>query len=141
MIRRNTIFVVLFTALALAVASVPAFGAKGGAGGSSITLQLLSTSASTTTATAAPHFADTATYSVSTPQTSQPWENTRCYQGSTLVFDDWRGLFKSYVLSQSFTFGPTGLWSGGAASCVARLVSFDNGKERTLATTSFDVSA
>jgi hypothetical protein len=140
-IRRNTFFVVSFIAVAFAVGSVPALGAKGGSGGgSSISLELLTATATSTTSSATPHFGDAATYIVST-KTSQPWENTRCYQGSTLVFDDWRGLFDGYALSQSFTFGPTQLWTNGSASCVARLVSFDNGNERTLATTSFTVSA
>lgn len=141
--HRRTIALVPVAALALALATAPALagkgGGSGGGAGSSISLVLFGTSS--TLATAAPRYMDSATYSVSTNRTSRPWENTRCYQGSTLVLDDWRGMFDGYILSQTFTFGPTQLWTGGAASCVARLVSFDNGSEKTLATTSYDVAA
>jgi len=33
------------------------------------------------------------------------------------------------------------MWTGGAASCVARLVTFSNGVGKELARTSFDVTA
>jgi len=136
----------VFLIIGLFVLAVPsAFAAKGGGGGSttsagSSTIQLVMVSSARASTAAKPAYGDQVSYSVSTGRTDRPWTNTRCYQNGVLVLDDWRGMFDGYILSQTFPLGPTQLWTGGAASCTGRLVSFDNGGEKTLATTSFDVA-
>ena len=142
MSRRNALTLLLVASFA--ILATPALAGKGGgggggsAGGSTIQLQMISTSRSG--AATQPAFSDRVTYATSTTRTARPWANTRCYQNGVLVLDDWRGMFDGYVLSQTFSLGPTQLWIGGAASCTGRLVSLDNGTERTLATTTFDVA-
>jgi len=57
------------------------------------------------------------------------------------VYEQWAGFFDSYAYGTMFTLGPTQLWSGGAASCTATLVSFDkNGRASALASTSFNAA-
>ena len=131
----------LLVVVLLAVAAAPAFAAKGGPGsGGSSSIELVMVS-SARAGSNGPAFGNEVTYAVSTGRTNRPWVNTRCYQNGTLALDDWRGMFEGYVLGQVVPLGPTGNWTSGAASCTARLVSLDNGGEKTLASMSFNVSA
>lgn len=112
--------------LAVALAIVPAAGAKGG---SSITL------------VGSPAFGQQVTFNESTTATSTPWVETRCYRNGQLVYDAWAGFYASYTGSQMFTLGPTELWSGGSANCTANLDNMGKtGKPSVLASTSFAVS-
>lgn len=134
-------FTPLVVVVLLAVATAPALAAKGGGGsggGSSIELVMVS---SARAGSSGPSFGSQVTYAVSTGRTNQPWVSTRCYQNGKLALDDWRGMFEGYVLGQIVPLGPTGNWTSGPATCTARLVSFDNGGEKTLASMSFDVAA
>jgi hypothetical protein len=136
--HRFTLLVVVL----LAVAATPALAAKGGgASGGGSSIQLVMVSSAGAAASSRPSFGNEVTYAVSTSRTNRPWVSTRCYQNGTLALDDWRGMFEGYVLGQVVPLGPTGNWTGGAATCTARLVSFDGGGEKTLASMSFDVSA
>ena len=91
---------------------------------------------------AQPSFGDQVTYDVSTGATAEPYVETTCFQNGTLVSKQSRGFFDGYYAgTQVFTLGPTNLWQGGAATCQARLVMWVNGKDRTLASMSFDVAA
>src|SRR5262249_34332655 len=121
-------------AAAVLVAALPA-----SAGRSSISL-VVPNAATAGATTAAPHFGSQVTFGVST-STSYPWVDTKCSQNGQVVYEQWAGFFSSYSGGQMFPLGPTQLWSGGAASCTATLVSFDkNGRPSTLASTSFDVA-
>jgi len=80
------------------------------------------------------------TFTVSTSRTEQPWVNVRCSQGGQVVYSQWHGFYAGYEFGQVFTLGPTTLWSSGSATCEARLVSWNNGRDRTLATTPFAAS-
>jgi len=134
--RPAAIFLVLaLAALALALALVPAAlaGKPGGGNGSSISLVLLNGDTEA-------HFGRQVTFNVSTTATAEPWVNLNCYQNGTWVSGQWQGFFPGYSWGQTFTLGPTPSWHGGAADCTARLVKFGrNGRESTLATTSFHV--
>lgn len=91
---------------------------------------------------AQPTFGDQVTYDVSTGATEEPYVETTCFQNGTLVSKQSRGFFDGYYAgTQVFTLGPTDAWQGGAATCQARLVMWVNGKDRTLASMSFDVAA
>lgn len=115
------------------IAAVPASAAK-----SSISLVTPNTSAATASTT--PKYADQVTFSVTTTA-GFPWVDTTCSQGGQVVYEQWAGFFDSYAGSKMFTLGPTQLWTGGAASCTATLVSFDrNGRPSKLASTNFTVA-
>jgi hypothetical protein len=118
--------------LAIAPAALASKGGSGGgAKGASISLVVLDS------ADGLPHFGGQVTFDVSTTVT-QPWVNLSCYQDGAWVSGQWHGFFPGYTWGQTFTLGPTPSWQGGAADCTARLVRFgSNGRETTLATTSF----
>jgi len=119
-----------------ASSTTSANGAKAGGSGSTISLVVLDSSDSL------PHYGGQVTFDVSTTATDQPWVNLSCYQNGVWVSGQWQGFFPGYTWGQEFTLGPTPSWQGGDADCTARLVKFgSNGKETTLATTSFHVEA
>lgn len=77
------------------------------------------------------------TFAVSTSRTAQPWVSVACFQSGRLVYKQYHGLFAGYYTAPVFTLGPTPNWTGGPASCVGTLLYFSNGREHSLATTSF----
>ena len=79
------------------------------------------------------------TFNVSTSATSRPFVDLQCYQNGTWVYEQWGGFYAGSLNGQTFTLGPTGLWTSGGANCTADLVSLDNYKPRVLASTSFNV--
>lgn len=87
-----------------------------------------------------PTFGNQVTFSINTSQ-SYPWVEADCSQNGQIVYQQYAGFFSSYSGSRMFTLGPTELWDGGSASCVARLQSFDSrGTAHTLTETTFQVS-
>jgi hypothetical protein len=86
------------------------------------------------------HFGQKVTFSVSTSSTSQPWVDLTCSQNGTVVSKQANGIFAT-SLNQTFTLGPTGLWTGGAADCTAALQNWSSSKRTTLATMTFHVYA
>lgn len=138
---RRTWIAVSLVAAVMMIAALPAF-ARGGGGGSSITLVIPGqASAANTAGSASPSFGQQVTFNESTTATSYPWVETRCYQNGQLVYDAWAGFYPSYTGSEMFTLGPTELWSGGSASCTANLDNMGRtGKPSVLASTSFTVS-
>ncbi len=136
--RRTWIAVSLVAAVVMIVA-LPAWAKGGGAGGSTISLVI--PGAAATSGSSSPSFGQQVTFAESTTATAYPWVDTKCSQNGQVVYEQFAGFYASYSGSQMFTLGPTQMWSGGAASCTAALVSYDkNGNPRTLATTSFNVS-
>src|SRR5262249_48924003 len=106
-------------------------------GGSSISLVVLSAQAAS--ATSQVSIGSQVTFNVSTDKTSQPWVDVKCFQNGTRVYEQWNGFYASYQFGQTFTVGPTQLWTSGAANCTADLDYFtSNGTARTLASTSFN---
>jgi hypothetical protein len=117
--------------------------AAGKPSSSSISLVMIQAIGSTTTATATsgPRYGDQVSFAVTTDRTARPWVDTKCSQNGQTVYEQWAGFFDSYLGGQIFSLGPTQLWTGGAASCTATLVSFDkNGRPQQLASTSFNVA-
>jgi hypothetical protein len=129
------------TLIATAGALVAVLIAAGVAAASkpSSSLSLVVVNSGTGASSVQPSYAGQVTFNVATTQTDQPYVNLRCYQGSAFVYDDWGyfggGQQKYFTLS-------SGYWTGGAASCTARLVAFDKqGRQQTLASMTFSVSA
>jgi hypothetical protein len=140
-------------AIALALALVPAaLAAKGGnsgggghhgsggtsGGSSSLSLAMVTDS----NGNGLPNWGDTVTFNVSTTASQYPYVSLVCYQNGTLVLSGSAGFYPSYAWpsERDFTL-QSGAWTGGAASCTARLYSADNGSETTLATFGFNVAA
>ena len=91
------------------------------------------------TASAEPSYGDQITFNIVTNETANPSVNVRCFQDGTWVYDGWGNFWGT--LSRDFTL-KSNYWTTGAASCTARLLYFDRqGRERTLASLDFDVSA
>ena len=127
--------------LAIAVGMLLAFASVGLAarGGGSSTLDLV-VLASGDARVAEPSHGGQVTFEVGT-EVDRPFVNLRCYQDGAWVYDDWHGFFDSYYTDPIFTLS-SAYWSGGGAECTARLVDWGrNGKERTLTSLTFDVSA
>jgi hypothetical protein len=110
---------------------------------SSLRLVFVSSSPTTALASAAAEasYGSDVTFDVSTSETNRPFVNLRCYQDGAFVYDGWHGFFASYAPEPNFTLASS-YWLGGAADCTARLVEWSrNGRERTLASLDFHVSA
>jgi len=131
--RRNLTTLFLIAAIGLVAALSASAGSRS-------SISLVVPTAAGAAATSAPQFGTQVTFAVTTTATAYPWVDTKCSQNGELVYEQWAGFFDGYVGSDMFTLGPTALWSGGAASCTATLVTFDrNGRAAKLASTSFNV--
>jgi len=123
-------------------ASCVAGAAFAGNQNSSLSLVVLpsNTASVTASATKEASYGAQVTFNVSTTQSDLPFVNVRCYQGDAFVYDVWHGFFAEYYTPPVYTLASE-YWSGGAATCTARLVDWGkSGRERTLATTTFLVS-
>lgn len=107
-------------------------GKPSGGGGGSVSLRLLDP------ADTQANIGDKGTFDVSSSY-AKVWVAAKCYQGGTLVYSETRGFFPDYPWGQTYTFGPTGSWAGGSASCRGDLITVSNTKTITLATTTFTV--
>ena len=137
MIRRHRIGLSMLVAIGLLVGlSSMSLAARGG--GSTINLVVLPTGTARTAAD--PSQGSQVTFEVES-QADRPFVNLRCYQGGEFVYDGWHGFFASYYTDPIFTLSSQ-LWTAGEADCTARLVEWGkNGRERTLATLGFHVTA
>ncbi len=125
----KTISAWLLAAMLLAVA----FAGTASAGNSTITLN------PQRTASSALQLGSQVTFSVATNRTDRPWVSVACYQSRVLVYKQYHGMFAGYYTDPVFTLGPTTNWTSGGANCVGTLLYFANGREHSLATTSFSV--
>jgi hypothetical protein len=138
---RKTIVTLAVAAAALLLATGVAFAGKPSSSLSLVVLPVGTPAGSQTTATAEASYGGQVTFDVSTTETDQPLVNVRCYQGGIFVYDAWQGFWPGYYTDPVFTLS-SGYWTGGAADCTARLVSFgSNGREKTLASVGFHVAA
>ena len=112
---------------ALAGAGGNGNGARGGDAGSTIVLDQTD-----------PHFGDQVTFTIST-SVAKPWVRARCYQGGSLVYEQWHGMYPDYLWDPVFTLGPTPSWTSGGASCMADMLDRSRRKDVVLASTTFDV--
>jgi hypothetical protein len=111
----------------------------GGTGGSGTVAVVLNTDVN---GNGSINWGDTVTYTVATTATVYPYVSTQCTQSGTLVLSDSAGFFASYAWPDSrFLRLATDRWTGGAASCTARLYSMDGGSQSILGTVAFSVGA
>jgi len=94
---------------------------------------------------AVPHFGGGVTFDISTTATQYPWVTVKCSQNGVLVYQQSLAQFIGTVDSRTFTLGPTPMWQGGEADCVATLENWDdysarNSKIVALASTPFTVA-
>jgi hypothetical protein len=88
------------------------------------------------------NWGDSVTYTVSTTATVYPYVSTQCTQNGVLVLSDSAGYFPSYAWPAAQVIRlATDRWTGGAASCTARLYSMDTGSQTILNTITFAVGA
>ena len=107
---------------------------------STITLVLPGSSLTSKATAGSPTFGSKVTFLVNTSATAMPWVENQCFQGRRLVYSQTHGLFDGYLAAPIFTLGPTPSWTGGSADCTATLFSYDGGKRKNLATTTFTVA-
>lgn len=88
------------------------------------------------------HWGQSITYKVSTSATAQPMVSTNCYQNGALVMGAVAGFYATYAWPGSQTVVlSSATWTGGAASCTARLYYASGRKTVTLTTLNFAVAA
>ena len=135
--RKDKIAMVVGVVAALVIAAT-AFAAKQT---SSLRLVVLGSGSALAAPTAEPSYGGQITFDVSTTQTDHPSVNVRCYQDGTWVYDGWQSFWAGYVPEPVYTLSSL-YWTSGAADCTARLLYFDRqGRERTLTTMDFYVTA
>ena len=83
------------------------------------------------------NYGDRVRFDISTSSTTEPWVKLRCYQSGTLVATGSEGYFERSLDDGVFGLY-SGMWTGGAADCDARLTKPDGS---VLATTTFHVDA
>jgi hypothetical protein len=139
----------LITALTFGLIAGSVFAAKGGGGtkhggggtgtGGGTVAMVLSTDVNSNGSV---NWGDTITYTVSTTATAYPYVSTQCTQSGVLVLSGSAGWYDSYAWpSARFVPLATDRWTGGAASCTARLYSMDGGSQSVLQTITFGVGA
>jgi hypothetical protein len=132
---RKGLITLSLAAAALLIVALPA-----NAGKSNSSISLVMPNAATTAGNSGPQFGSQVTFAVSTGS-SFPWVDTTCSQNGQVVYEQFAGFYAGYTGSDMFTLGPTQLWSGGTATCTAKLVTYDkNGRPSTLASTNFTVA-
>lgn len=89
-----------------------------------------------------PHYGQTVTFQVATNATSQPNVSLDCYQAGKLVYGAVSGFYPSYPWpgTQNFILSSPS-WTGGAASCTAKMYYFSGKKTVTLKTLGIQVYA
>jgi len=139
MLNRLATFAVLLVVLALAGAAFAGNGAGSNKSSSSSSISApIVVSATAGAASVGARYGDAITFAVSTTATDQPFVNLVCNQNGALVLNG-SGAF----WSGSPTFNLTsGAWGGGGADCTATLFMYvSSDKTKTLASSSFHVSA
>jgi hypothetical protein len=89
-----------------------------------------------------PHWGQQVRFTVSTTKTTEPHVSLACSQGGTVVYTQQTGYYASYPWPSTQTMIlSSAAWSGGAASCAAKLYYFAGSKTATLTTLNFQVYA
>jgi hypothetical protein len=108
-----------------------------GNGNNSVAL-LRSTSVTDSATSSDPNFGEQVTFAV-TSTVAQPYVLSECFQSGTRVYAEVHGFYSGYPWGQTYTLGPTQMWSGGSARCTAKLIDYGH-NGRVLADTSFNVN-
>lgn len=85
-----------------------------------------------------PKIGDQITFEVKT-RVAEPWVRVTCYVGGIAYYTKIHGFFQGYEGGQTFTLGPTSIWTHQSANCSAQLLTFSRGKTGVLANTNFEV--
>jgi hypothetical protein len=117
--------------------AAPHNGGGGGKGGSStISLVMVADKNSD----GLPNFEDQITFTIS-GDTTQTFVDASCNQNGTIVYDETHGMWPAAMFGQTFTLGPTSVWSGGAADCSAKIFKWtSNGRQNVLGSMTFHVN-
>jgi hypothetical protein len=112
----------------------------GGSGGGSGSLSLVMVTDQN--GNGAPNWGDTVTFNIQQTATTSPYVDLTCAQNGAVVYSTSSGFFAAYPWpwTKDMTLGSQA-WTGGAASCTARLYYFSSTKSVTLATLSFTAAA
>jgi hypothetical protein len=145
--RKTALRIVLGVALVtLAIAPPTALAGKGGGGGKpgrntgngTISLVMVYDA----NGNGSPNWGDSVRFSVATTATTQPNVDLTCTQNGIVVYGATTGYYDSYPWPWTQTMGLTSSkWTGGAASCIAKLYAFAGSGTTTLATLSFTAGA
>lgn len=148
--RRTLAGVAAAALLTVGVAGAPAFAAKGGgggkpsggSGGTGSSLSLQTPLVNDLNNDGLPNWGDTVTFNVTTSTTQAPYVDLVCTQGGQTVYSATGGWAPSYPWpwTKNMTLSSQ-MWTGGAASCNARLYVITSKGTSTLATTSFAAGA
>jgi hypothetical protein len=137
-VRVGRALTVPVVALAALSAAAPAMAARpsGGSSSSGSSLSVVVETGPDQT----PNFGETITFKV-TSTVYKKWVDVTCYQNGTFVYSATAGFFPEYPWAPDYTLS-SAYWTGGAASCDARLYTqSNNGKQSTLAKLTFAVDA
>ena len=134
---RTALSVVALAALALAPTAFAGNGRPGPGGGSTSTFRLVLLDSTDGTA----HWGQRVTFDVATTATDRPMVSLTCSQGGKLVYSFQAGYYPDYPWTKVATLRSNS-WTGGAASCNARLYKAAGGtKTTTLATLAFQAAS
>ena len=138
-LRFALVAAVVLAGLALvpvALAGKPAGGGKGGTG--TLTLVMLNDA----NGDGLPNWGDSVTFNVSTTATTTPNVSLTCSQNGTLVYSAVTGFYASYPWPWTQVMTLTSAsWTGGAASCSAKLYYSSGRSTVTLNTLTFPAGA
>lgn len=137
---RRAGFAGLLAAMSLSVVAAPAMAGKATAPTTTSTLTLVMVADQN--GNGLPNHGDTITWKVSTTATSAPYVSISCTQAGLVVLTANAGYFDAYRWPDARNMilsSPS--WTGGAASCSARLYMLTTKGSKTLATSAFVVGA
>jgi hypothetical protein len=86
------------------------------------------------------NFKDQLTFVRKPEATTANWVDVACSQAGRVVYTETRGFFSEYPWGTTYTLGPTGYWTGGAADCKATWYTLSNNKRVVYTTLTFSVN-
>ncbi len=117
-------------------------GHKGGGGNTGGTGSLTLVMVTDNNNNGAPNWGDTITWRISTTATTQPNVSVTCSQNGTVVYGASAGFYDGYPWPWTQNMKLSSMsWTGGSASCVAKLYYFSGTNQVNLGSTSFTAGA
>jgi hypothetical protein len=131
---------IVVLAFGLIAGSAHAARGGGGKGGGSSSGSVSPVMVADANGNGSPNWNDQVSFEVVTTATDKPWVRLDCYRDGKWVSTAVHGFFPEYPWNPHYTLA-SGAWTSGAATCVAELYSVaPNGRNKTLATTTFAVA-
>ena len=107
-------------------------------GGGTIAWQMVAD----TNGNGSPNWGDTITFDVHQSATTEPHVDLKCSQNGRVVYGATTGLYDSYPWPWTKNMKlSSASWTGGSASCTAKLQAYSGSSVLTLATQNFTASA